>query len=112
MRMKIKTIGDAVREYRKSAKLSQEDVAEALGKAISQVSRKERGEIEFSHSELEIIARKLSTTVSELYKAVETGVIDKRRAAWNGAYSMLTPSEVDAALSFVLPKSRKSRKSR
>jgi len=64
----IKAFGNSLKEYRKKARLSQEQLAIDADIPISQVGRIERGEVNTTISTAFVLAKALKIEVSELFK--------------------------------------------
>jgi len=67
-------LGQVVASARKAKCLKQSDLAVALNKTMSTVSRYEKGETDMSIVELQTIAETLNTTPSKILDAVATGM--------------------------------------
>lgn len=82
-------IGTVIRKLRKEAGLNLDEVADHLGLDTASLSRKERGELDWDHRELEAVAAYFQLSVSELYRQKEEHQRDSRKAAWDRLYYAL-----------------------
>ena len=75
--MNVKEIfGNNIHEYRKSKKLSQEQLAEKLGISIKHLSNMETGKVFASAELIETIAIVLEVSVSALFYSIEEKSFD------------------------------------
>lgn len=63
----LEMLGQRIREVRKQKNMSQEDLADVSGLALSQIGRMERGEINATLSSVFSISRGLEIEVSTLF---------------------------------------------
>lgn len=66
----LKLLGQRIREARKQKNMSQEDLADSSGLALSQIGRMERGDINATLSSVFSISRALEIEVSTLFTFV------------------------------------------
>lgn len=71
------TMGNKLRDIRKEKKMTQEDVADKAGIAVSQVGRIERGKLNPSISTIFVIALALDVEPKELFDFSESFVKKK-----------------------------------
>lgn len=68
----LKLLGQRIREVRKQKNMSQEDLADVSGLALSQIGRMERGAINSTMSSVFAISRALDIEVSTIFTFVLT----------------------------------------
>lgn len=63
----LKLLGQRIRDVRKQKNMSQEDLADTSGLALSQIGRMERGDINATLSSVFSICRAMEINVAELF---------------------------------------------
>lgn len=74
MRKQSKTIGQIIRQYRKTKGMSQMDLAEAIGVSYQQVQKYEKGTNRISVDRLKQIADAFGITINELFQQEKLAV--------------------------------------